>query len=64
MSRHPEFRRHRSTDNPAYIIGFLSQWKLYLDQLPASPTAEFRGAKMDPTVFEKVRCPCRVGGGC
>jgi hypothetical protein len=53
----PEFRRHRAADSPAHIIGFLSQWKRYLDQLPASPDAggAFRGARMDPTVFEKVR---------
>jgi hypothetical protein len=51
-----EFRRHKDTDNPVHIIGFLSQWKLYLDQLPtSSDAAEFRGAKMDPTAFEKVR---------
>ncbi|KAA1112903.1 acetate non-utilizing protein 9 [Puccinia graminis f. sp. tritici] len=28
-----EFRRCRSIDNPIQIIGFLSQWKLYLDNL-------------------------------
>ncbi|GAA5844100.1 hypothetical protein JCM11251_001821 [Rhodosporidiobolus azoricus] len=35
-----EFRRTRSTDNPLHIVGFLSEWKKYLDfhesQLPAS----------------------------
>ena len=42
-------------DNPAYLIGFLSQWKFYLDQIPAGPEAQqFKGRKMDPTVFEKV----------
>jgi hypothetical protein len=57
MRAHAEFRRHRAADSPAHIIGFLSQWKRYLDQLPASPDAggAFRGARMDPTVFEKVR---------
>jgi hypothetical protein len=41
---------------PVHIIGFLSQWKLYLDQLPgASDADKFRGSRMDPTVFEKVR---------
>jgi hypothetical protein len=54
-----EFRRHRTTDNPVHIIGFLSQWKLYLDQLPSSGAADdFKGAKMDPTVFEKVGHSC------
>lgn len=28
-----EFRRCRSIDNPIQIIGFLSQWKFYLDNL-------------------------------
>ncbi|GAA6042194.1 hypothetical protein JCM8097_005010 [Rhodosporidiobolus ruineniae] len=35
-----EFRRTRSSDNPLHIVGFLSEWKKYLDfhesQLPAS----------------------------
>ena len=46
-----EFRRHRTTNNPVHIIGFLSQWKMYLDELP---TTDFKGKKLDPTVFEKV----------
>jgi len=46
-----EFRRHRSTSNPVHIIGFLSQWKMYLDELPAT---NFSGKKLDPTVFEKM----------
>lgn len=50
-----EFRRHKEVDNPAYLIGFLSQWKSYLDQIPAGPEAQqFKGRKMDPTVFEKL----------
>lgn len=53
-----EFRRHEKVDNPVHIIGFLSQWKMYLDALPVAPGADaetFSGSKMDPTVFEKVR---------
>ncbi|KAI0246952.1 hypothetical protein BJV78DRAFT_1249646 [Lactifluus subvellereus] len=50
-----EFRRHKDVTNPAYIIGFLSQWKVYLDQIPVGPDAQrFRGKKLDPTVFEKL----------
>lgn len=41
-------------DNPLHIIGFLSQWKLYLDELPADPQQEFRGRKLDPAIMEKV----------
>ncbi|KAI0316737.1 hypothetical protein OF83DRAFT_1164226 [Amylostereum chailletii] len=50
-----EFRRHQKVDNPVYIIGFLSQWKHYLDQIPAGLAAEnFKGKPLDPTVFEKL----------
>ena len=42
---------------PWAIIGFLSQWKMYLDQLPAGPEGgkAFRGKPLDPTTLEKVR---------
>ncbi|KAF9448546.1 ACN9-domain-containing protein [Macrolepiota fuliginosa MF-IS2] len=50
-----EFRRHKEATNPAHIIGFLSQWKLYLDQMPDREGGRFyRGKKLDPTVFEKM----------
>ncbi|KAL5526942.1 hypothetical protein ACEPAF_8669 [Sanghuangporus sanghuang] len=51
-----EFRRHKSIDNPLYIMGFLSQWKMYLDEMPKDKeTAErWKGRKLDPTVFEKM----------
>ena len=49
-----EFRRHREVTNPVYIMGFLSQWKTYLDALPSDPNSEFEGKKLDTTAFEKV----------
>ncbi|KAI0709933.1 ACN9-domain-containing protein [Earliella scabrosa] len=51
-----EFRRHRETSNKVHIIGFLSQWKVYLDQLPAGPDGgkAFRGKPLDPTTLEKM----------
>jgi hypothetical protein len=50
-----EFRRHREVTNPAHIIGFLSQWKMYLDQIPPGEHARnFSGKRLDPTIFEKV----------
>ena len=51
-----EFRRHREITNPAHIIGFLSQWKMYLDQIPSGGehSGNFSGKRLDPTVFEKV----------
>ncbi|KAH9985126.1 hypothetical protein BJV77DRAFT_1062060 [Russula vinacea] len=46
---------HKDVTNPAYIIGFLSQWKVYLDQIPVGPEGQrFRGKKLDPTMFEKL----------
>jgi len=50
-----EFRRHKDVTNPVYIMGFLTQWKAYLDQLPAGPGAHaYRGKRLDPTIFEKM----------
>ncbi|KAJ4480168.1 ACN9-domain-containing protein [Lentinula aciculospora] len=50
-----EFRRHRAVQNPVHIIGFLSQWKLYLEALPASEEGqEFSGQKLDPFLLEKM----------
>ncbi|KAF9532715.1 ACN9-domain-containing protein [Crepidotus variabilis] len=49
-----EFRRHKDVSNPMYIMGFLTQWKMYLDQMPPSQNTTFSGKKLDPTVFEKM----------
>lgn len=50
-----EFRRHQKIDNPLHIIGFLSQWKVYLDELPTGPEAQhFKGKKLDMTMVEKM----------
>ncbi|KXN84870.1 Acetate non-utilizing protein 9, mitochondrial [Leucoagaricus sp. SymC.cos] len=50
-----EFRRHREVTNPAHIIGFLSQWKMYLEQMPDREGGKYyRGKRLDPTVFEKM----------
>ena len=49
-----EFRRHREVTNPVHVMGFLTQWKMYLDELSQDPsTKNFK--KLDPTVFEKVQ---------
>lgn len=55
-----EFRRHTDIDNPLHIIGFLTQWKLYLDALETEkgvPTS-FRGKRLDMEQFEKVGRSC------
>jgi len=50
-----EFRRHKEVTNAAHIIGFLSQWKIYLEELPQDADAKnFSGKKLDPTAFEKM----------
>ncbi|KAJ7463852.1 hypothetical protein B0H11DRAFT_2052481 [Mycena galericulata] len=50
-----EFRRHQAVTNPVHIIGFLSQWKVYLDEIPKGPDAKnFTGKKLDATVYEKM----------
>ncbi|KAH7101841.1 ACN9-domain-containing protein [Auriculariales sp. MPI-PUGE-AT-0066] len=49
-----EFRRHKDSTNPQHIMGFLSQWKLYLDHITAEQSGQFRGKRLDPTVWEKV----------
>ncbi|KAL1727073.1 hypothetical protein EV714DRAFT_217967 [Schizophyllum commune] len=50
-----EFRRHRKVDNPLHIIAFLTEWKLYLDQLPKNEgSINFSGRKLDPMLIEKM----------
>ncbi|KAK7461937.1 hypothetical protein VKT23_008369 [Stygiomarasmius scandens] len=50
-----EFRRHREVTNAVQIIGFLSQWQTYLDQMPKGAGGEeFRGKKLDTIMFEKM----------
>ena len=55
-----EFRLTRSADNPIHIIGFLSQWKMYLQELEASTAqslgkeTSWRGLKLDMEKFEQL----------
>ncbi|WFD42357.1 hypothetical protein MPSI1_000999 [Malassezia psittaci] len=50
-----EFRRHQKISNPLHIVGFCSQWKMYLDALLADQLSsiETRGKSMDPDLLEK-----------
>jgi len=62
-----EFKRHKLSDNPVHIMGFLLEWNHYLDQLrlqfAESSSEKFRGKRMDDTLIDKVwesnfcRCP-------
>lgn len=46
-----EFRRHKDIDNPIHIIGFLSQWQQYGQQLEGD---EWKGQVMDAELMEKL----------
>ena len=52
-----EFRRHQKISNPLHIVGFCSQWKMYLDAMLADQltSSDSRGKSMDPRLLEKVR---------
>ncbi|KAF7305671.1 hypothetical protein HMN09_00820800 [Mycena chlorophos] len=50
-----EFHRHQAVTNPVHVMGFLAQWKMYLDTLPRGEgSRDWRGQKLDATVFEKM----------
>ncbi|KAE8215472.1 hypothetical protein CF327_g1260 [Tilletia walkeri] len=51
-----EFRRHRKTDNPLHLIGFLSQWKLYLDAMEVDRGIglQTEGKRLDADLLEKL----------
>ena len=62
-----EFRLTRKTDNPIHVIGFLSQWKAYLDELESARSdaaraggteqakeAVWKGRKLDVEAFERM----------
>lgn len=46
-----EFRQHRSVDNPVHIIGFLSEWQSYAQQIEGE---NWRGEKMDKAKIDKM----------
>lgn len=46
-----EFRAHRDVENPMHIIGFLTEWQLYAQQLEGD---SWRDAKMDREKIDKM----------
>jgi hypothetical protein len=46
-----EFRAHRAIDNPVHIVGFLTEWQLYAQQVEG---AKWRGEKMDGEKVAKM----------
>jgi hypothetical protein len=65
-----EFKRHKAVTNPLQIVGFLGQWKVYLDQLEAGGVnakggeerAKFEGRRLKEEEFSKVSLRSRRGG--
>lgn len=46
-----EFRLHRTTENPIHIIGFLSEWQKYAQELKGDA---WRGSKIDKEQIERM----------
>ncbi|KAJ6445543.1 hypothetical protein O9K51_00304 [Purpureocillium lavendulum] len=46
-----EFRAHRSIDNPAHLIGFLTEWQLYAQKIEGDSWA---GEKIEQGKLEKM----------
>ncbi|GAB7346373.1 hypothetical protein MBLNU457_5080t1 [Dothideomycetes sp. NU457] len=46
-----EFRAHQKIDNPVHIIGFLTEWQMYAQQIEGD---SWRGEKMDKTKIDKM----------
>ncbi|KAI0396651.1 ACN9-domain-containing protein [Xylariaceae sp. FL0594] len=46
-----EFRAHRNVDNPAHLIGFLTEWQLYAQKVEGD---SWKGEKLDPAKVEKM----------
>jgi len=46
-----EFRAHRKVDNPVHIVGFLTEWQTYAQQIEGD---SWRGEKMDKGKVDKM----------
>ncbi|EFX03428.1 acn9 family domain containing protein [Grosmannia clavigera kw1407] len=46
-----EFRAHRKVDNPAHLIGFLTEWQLYAQKIEGD---SWVGEKLDPVKVSKM----------
>lgn len=49
-----EFKLHKTTENPMHIVGFLSEWQKYAQDLSAQSGAGWQGAKIDKTKIDKM----------
>lgn len=50
-----EFRAHRKVDNPMHIIGFLTEWQMYAQQVEGD---SWRGDKLDKERIDKMSGAC------
>ncbi|CAD6578053.1 MAG: acetate non-utilizing protein 9 [Alectoria sarmentosa] len=46
-----EFRSHRDTENPMHIIGFLTEWQMYAQNIEGG---SWRGEKIDKGKIDKM----------
>ncbi|KAH6692327.1 hypothetical protein F5X68DRAFT_259014 [Plectosphaerella plurivora] len=46
-----EFRAHRNVENPAHLIGFLTEWQLYAQKIEGE---SWMGDKIEQNVLEKL----------
>ncbi|KIV91752.1 hypothetical protein PV10_06259 [Exophiala mesophila] len=46
-----EFRRHRDIENPLHIVGFLTEWQLYGQQLEGDT---WKDGRIDPELLDKM----------
>jgi hypothetical protein len=46
-----EFRRHRDVENPLHIVGFLTEWQQYGQQLEGE---DWKGQKIDPALLDRL----------
>lgn len=49
-----EFRKHKEVENPLQVVGFLKEWKGYLDGIENQVGLQYSGKKLDVQQFEKV----------
>ena len=46
-----EFRRHRDIENPLHIVGFLTEWQQYGQQLEGE---DWKERKIDPALLDRL----------
>ncbi|KAF2144685.1 uncharacterized protein K452DRAFT_222858 [Aplosporella prunicola CBS 121167] len=46
-----EFRAHKDVENPIHIIGFLTEWQMYAQQIEGD---SWRGEKLDKSKLDKM----------